>query len=109
MRIRPALDPDTGELVPQSTPLQKTYEMGDFDWFYDVHGDVFMNIANMINRYGFGITDVFTKETPRRMTKTYESEKPPTNPAEAMCRFLKSDEHKGFDYRNEDNWFVELT
>ena len=66
-------------------------------------------IANMINRYGFGITDVFTKETPLRMTKTYESEKPPTNLAEAMCRFLKSDEHKGFDYRNEDNWFVELT
>ena len=39
----------------------------------------------------------------------FESEKPPANPAEAMCKFLKSDKRKGFDYRNEDNWFVELT
>ena len=109
MRIRPGQDPDTGELVPQSAPLPKKYTMDDLDGFYDVHGDFFINIANMINRYGFGITDVFTKETPTRTTKTYESEKPPANPAEAMCRFLKSDEHKGFDYRNEDNWFVELT
>ena len=98
MPIRPVQDPDTGELVPQSAPLPKKYVMDDLDGFYDVHGDFFMNIANMINRYGFGITDVFTKETPLRMTKTYESEKPPENPAEAMCRFLKSDEHKGFDY-----------
>lgn len=106
---RPGTDPDTGELVPQSEPLLKKYAMDDLDGFYDVHGDFFMGIANMVNRYGFGITDVFTRDTPTRMTKTYESETPPANPAEALCRFLKSDEHKGFDYRNEDNWFVEFS
>ena len=108
-RIRPGMDPDTGELVPQAEPLPKKYTMDDLDGFYDVHGDFFMNIARLVNTYGFGITDVFTKETPLRMTKTYESEKSPANPAEAICRFLKSDEHKGFDYQNKDNWFVELT
>ena len=83
--------------------------MDDLDGFYDVHGGFFQNIARLVNTYGFGVTDVFTKETPLKMTKTYESEKPPSNPAQTLLKFFQSDEHKGCDYKDNGNWFVELT
>lgn len=108
-RIQPGRDPDTGELVPQSAPFPKKYAIDDLDGFYDVHGDFFMNIARLVNTYGFGVTDVFTKETPLKMTKTYESGSASSNPAEILLRFFKSDEHKGCDYKDKDNWFVEFT
>lgn len=104
------MDPDTGEIIPQSRPLPKKFTMDPVDGFYDVHGDFFMSIANAINKMGFGITDIFTRQTPTRMTKTYEDEgRTPSNPADTLYSFFKDDEHKGKDYQDDGNWFVEIT
>jgi len=102
-------DPDTGEIHPISKPYPKKFTMDGIDGFYDVHGDFFMNIANTVNSYGFAITDIFEDSTPTKMTKTYESEnRQPANAAETMFVFFKDDEHKSCDYRDKDNWFVEI-
>lgn len=105
-----AKDPDTGITYPTPKPYPRKFTMDAVDGFYDVHGDFFMNIANTINSYGFCVTDVFSKSTSTRMTRTYESEgAAPKNAAETMFAFFKDDEHKGCDYQDEGNWFVEIT
>lgn len=109
-QIKPFKDPNTGELIPRAEPLSKKFKMDDLDGFYDVHGDFFKNIASTINSYGFSITDIFDQNTPIKMTKTYESENTiPSNPAETLMKFFKTDEHIGCDFQDENNWFVEIT
>jgi len=111
IEIRPVKDPQTGELLPCTVPANRKFTMDQLEGFYDVHGDFFLRIADTINRYGFGITDIFDKSTPKQMTRTYESANGeiPTNPAQTLLMFFKDDEHKACDYKDEDNWFVEIT
>jgi len=82
--------------------------MDDLDGFYDVHGPFFKQFADKANAMGFGVTDVFTAAPEQlAMRKVFESGGTPSNEAEALYAFFDAG-HKAFEYRDADNWYVEI-
>ena len=105
------IDPATGakKVERSCRPLPRKYKLdGPPDGMYDLHGSFFQSWADVFNNWGFYITDVADRPDPTHMVKTNESENSSENIAEFICSLVKAP-GKSWDYRDENNWYVQVS
>lgn len=74
---------------------------------YDVHGRFFKLYADRANYMGFDVTEVFEAWRPHKLRKTWESDE---NIPSIVGKFMEKIEadHKVFEFRDNENWFLEI-